>query len=195
MATKMIQNNFISGYLRLISAVLCFSLLVGCPKPESNATKEKEPVKRPLEGVKLSLAVVDDPALAAAIVRLRGEWNAQTGAELQVTETTEKDLASADALPTDAVLCPSHLLGVLAERDQLVPLPVRIQRTAQWGGLFELLKLREAAWGTEVFGVPFGSPVLTCYYRAELLEKKFADAMRKAKDAPEGKPLREFDLD
>ena len=27
------------------------------------------------------------------------------------------------------------------------------------------------------------------------LEKKFAEAMRKAKDAPEGKPLREFDLD
>jgi hypothetical protein len=28
-----------------------------------------------------------------------------------------------------------------------------------------------------------------------LLEKKFAEAMRKAKDAPEGKPLREIDLD
>jgi hypothetical protein len=31
--------------------------------------------------------------------------------------------------------------------------------------------------------------------RADLLEKKFEEAMRKAKDAPEGKPLREFDLD
>ena len=31
--------------------------------------------------------------------------------------------------------------------------------------------------------------------KADLLEKKFADALRKAKDAPEGKPLREFDLD
>ena len=31
--------------------------------------------------------------------------------------------------------------------------------------------------------------------KADLLEKKFAEAMRKAKDAPEGKPLREFDLD
>jgi hypothetical protein len=28
-----------------------------------------------------------------------------------------------------------------------------------------------------------------------LFEKKFAEALRKAKDAPEGKPLREFDLD
>jgi hypothetical protein len=29
----------------------------------------------------------------------------------------------------------------------------------------------------------------------DLMEKKFADALRKAKDAPEGKPFREFDLD
>jgi hypothetical protein len=29
----------------------------------------------------------------------------------------------------------------------------------------------------------------------DLLEKKFAEALRKAKDAPEGKPLRDFDLD
>jgi hypothetical protein len=31
--------------------------------------------------------------------------------------------------------------------------------------------------------------------KADLLEKKFAEALRKAKDAPTGKPLREIDLD
>jgi hypothetical protein len=31
--------------------------------------------------------------------------------------------------------------------------------------------------------------------KGDLLEKKFADALKKAKDAPEGRPLREFDLD
>jgi hypothetical protein len=31
--------------------------------------------------------------------------------------------------------------------------------------------------------------------KEDLLEKKFADALRKAKDAPEEKPLRVFDLD
>jgi hypothetical protein len=31
--------------------------------------------------------------------------------------------------------------------------------------------------------------------KADLLEKKFAEALRKSKDAPEGKPLRDFDLD
>jgi len=31
--------------------------------------------------------------------------------------------------------------------------------------------------------------------KEDLFEKRFAEALRKAKDAPEGKPLRDFDLD
>ncbi|MGP8227326.1 MAG: hypothetical protein ACLQGT_14385 [Terracidiphilus sp.] len=31
--------------------------------------------------------------------------------------------------------------------------------------------------------------------KGDLFEKKFAEALRKAKDAPDGKPFREFDLD
>ncbi len=31
--------------------------------------------------------------------------------------------------------------------------------------------------------------------KEDLMEKRFAEALRKAKDAPEGKPFREFDLD
>jgi hypothetical protein len=31
--------------------------------------------------------------------------------------------------------------------------------------------------------------------KVDLLEKKFADALRKAKDAPEGRPMRDFDLE
>jgi predicted nucleic acid-binding Zn-ribbon protein len=31
--------------------------------------------------------------------------------------------------------------------------------------------------------------------KEDLFDKKFAEALRKAKGAPEGKPLREFDLD
>jgi hypothetical protein len=31
--------------------------------------------------------------------------------------------------------------------------------------------------------------------KEDLMDKKFAEALRKAKDAPQGKPLREFDLD
>jgi multiple sugar transport system substrate-binding protein len=158
------SNTSVAGF-----ALLLLLLLTGCPKPISGP--KTEPAVRPLEGLKLQLAVVDDPALAAAVTRVQGEWNAQTGAELKVEQITEKDLLSAATLPADAVLASSHLLAILAERELLAPVPPQILHDAQWGDIFELLRLREAAWGTQFMAVPFGSPVFCCYYRADLLEK------------------------
>ncbi len=50
-----------------LSAALCLLLLAGCPRSDSG--KNGTPAGRPLEGVTLRLAVVDDPALAAAVGR------------------------------------------------------------------------------------------------------------------------------
>ncbi len=65
----------------------------------------------------------------------------------------------------------SHLLGGLAERELLRSVPQAVLRRSEWTGVFELLRLREAAWGSRIMAVPFGSPLLVCYYRADLLEK------------------------
>ncbi len=81
------ENN---GYLR-ITAVAFFLCLAGCPSSPSSSPKTAE--KLPLAGVKLKLAVAGDPELAAAVSRLQGEWNSQTGAEVQVLQITENDLA------------------------------------------------------------------------------------------------------
>ena len=98
---------------------------------------------------------------------------AQTGAEIEVTEATEKQLFEVHSLPGDAVILPEHLLGPLAEAKALAPVPQSIARDLKnpWSQTFELLRDQEAVWGNEVFGVPLGSPVLCCYYRADLLEK------------------------
>ena len=85
--------------------------------------------------------------------------------------TTEKDLLKGDQLPTDAVLCPSWLLGVLAERELLAPVPKQVLHNPDWADVFPLIRLREAVWGKQTLAVPFCSPVLCCYYRADLLEK------------------------
>ena len=162
-----------------LCSFFCFLLLAGCPNSE---TPTETPGHQPLEGVKLRLAVVDDPALAAAIVRARGEWTAQTGADFEVVEikTGELDLkgdspifvgTKIGTVPVDAVVCPSHLMGVLAERKMLAPVPKKILRDPEWQDVFELLKLREAAWAKQTVAVPFGSPVFCCYYRADLLKE------------------------
>lgn len=156
---------------RLQAVAFCLLLfLSGCPQPDSST--DKKPTQKPFEGVKLQLLVVDDPELSSAIDRLaRDEWTAQTGAELVIIQTTEKNLADAASLSVDAVICPSHMLGSLAERSLLAPVPLKMLRSPQWGEVFELLRLREAAWGNKIIAVPFGSPVFCCYYRADLLEK------------------------
>jgi multiple sugar transport system substrate-binding protein len=124
-------------------------------------------------GVKLKLAVADDPELAAAITRLQGEWNAQTGAEVQVIQIAEKDLAQSNSkgLPADAVLCDPHFIGILTEQKMIAPVPEPMQKTPQWADIFDLLRQQEVGWGGQVMAVPFGSPVFVVYYRADLLEQ------------------------
>jgi len=131
-----------------------------------------------MAGVTLRLGVVDDPAIAEAVELLRGEWNTQTGSELHVQSMTQEELVQADQLPVDALIGPSFLLGLLAERGLIAPVPKDLLHgdsaegdSTERGEVFELPKLREAAWEGQVVGLTFGSPVFTVYYRADLLEK------------------------
>jgi multiple sugar transport system substrate-binding protein len=155
----------------------------GCPTNTPDAKKQLD--AKPFKGIKLRLAVVDDAALATAIGRLAGEWNAQTESELKVESMTAKDLEASSSLEPDVVIAPASLFGTLAEKNLLVTVPETIRNDAQWNSLFDLLKLREVSWGKSanksslddpsktdtIKAVPFGSPVFVCYYRADLLEK------------------------
>src|SRR5262245_49243558 len=84
--------------------------LVGCPgntpTPAANA--------RPFEGQKIRLLVVDDPNMAAAAERFRGEWRARTGAEFDIEQRDSAAIASGQAASADAIIYPAHLLGPLA---------------------------------------------------------------------------------
>jgi multiple sugar transport system substrate-binding protein len=157
----------------LLAALLWAILpLAGCDDAGSKADPKKSAAEpRSLAGTKLRLIVLDDPAMATAIGRLRGEWRVQTGSEFEVADA-EKDW-SAKSCDADAVICPSAMLGALAAGGQISALPEKLLHGAagQWEDIFELLRLREAAWGGEVFAVPMGSPTLVCCYRADLLEK------------------------
>jgi multiple sugar transport system substrate-binding protein len=147
------------------------ALLAGCPSDEPGP--EDRPEGMLPEGVQLTLLVVDDPALAAAIEQLHGEWDALTGSDYRVEQVSQGDLADGETPTTDAIIAPTGLLGVLAEKRGVVPVPKNYFNDEQgtWTDIFSLLRSREAVWGYQAVSVPFGSPVLTIYYRADLLEK------------------------
>jgi ABC-type glycerol-3-phosphate transport system substrate-binding protein len=157
-----------SYFQRVCVLALGLALLSGCPAFGPQRAEQE----RPFAGLKLRVMVIDDPPLASEVRRLQEEWKTRTGAELDVLEQTAAELA-ADKLNTDAVIYPSHALAVLARRELIMPVPLELLDDPRlaWDAIFDLVRLREALWGPTVYAIPFGSPVLTCYYRADLLTK------------------------
>jgi len=174
--------------------LLVLGLLVpagGCPRSDSGSGKKEFP-----PDAKVRLLVVGDPAMATAIEQLRGQWTAQNGTSFQVEQVAHLDPQAAEPPEADAIISASCDVAVLAERKWIVPMPGELigqkasygtarpedaesrKGRGDWSDVFSLLRSREAVWGKEVVGVPFGSPVLVCYYRADLVEKLGAEAPR-----------------
>ena len=169
LSTPCSSSTKTTRFFHIAVITFLFLCLAGCPSSPSSSTTPAE--KLPLSGVKLKLAVAGDPELAQAVARLQGEWNSQTGAEVEVLQISEKELLEAKDIPADAVLCDPRFIGIFAEQKMIVPVPASVQKTSQWADVFDLSRHQEAAWGGEVVAVPFGSPVFVIYYRADLLEQ------------------------
>ncbi|MBI2825935.1 MAG: extracellular solute-binding protein [Planctomycetia bacterium] len=160
--------------MRLSVALLCGPLLAsGCARrPAADSTADAHP----LAGVKLSLLVIGDPAMAEAIGLLRGEWQAETGSELSIETIEDEALAAriaAGEIAADAIVYSSRRLGALAEGGIIRAIERSWLAAPElaWGDVFDLVKTRELAWGADVYAVPFTSPVMVCIYRADLLER------------------------
>jgi ABC-type glycerol-3-phosphate transport system substrate-binding protein len=157
--------------LGLLLVLVTVALVGGCGGPGDESSPPAAGTS--LQGVPLKLLVVGDPQLATAAERLRGEWSAQTGAGFEVAECSAADLLGAGKIEADAVVAPCWALAPLAERQKVAPVPREIlaEKSGPWPGIIETLRTRQAVWDGTVHGVPFGSPVMTCYYRADLLKK------------------------
>ena len=88
----------------------------------------------------MKLAVAGDPELAAAITRLQGEWNSQTGAEVQVLQIAEKDLAESEkhsGRRSDYAI--RDLSAYFAEQKMIVPVPHVHAKNLAMGGYFRFV--------------------------------------------------------
>jgi multiple sugar transport system substrate-binding protein len=159
----------------LACAVVVSALAVaGCTSDEPAA-----PPALPYIGQQVALLVVDDPELAQAIRLLQGEWSARSGAKLTIEECTAQQLearclaAASPTLGADAAIVPAGLLGLLAERGLVEPLPPELLQhpDLQWDDIFEGLRRRDASWGGKPYAIPLGSPVLALYYRTDIFAR------------------------
>lgn len=145
--------------------------LTGCGGPEKPSAAP--PSRLPFDGQVLRVLVLDDAELAEAAKRPAGEFKAQTGASLQFVRRPASELVGTEQVDADIIIFPSYLLGQLAERRTILPVAKSLLEHPdyRWNEVFEMLRLQEAVWGQDVYGVPLGSATLVCWYRADLLAK------------------------
>ncbi len=155
------------GFLvRIAAGFLLGSVLSGCsvdqPEPEPVPARPALPIR---------VLVVDDPGLAEAIER---QWRARAETEIELMEATAEELLDTQqaGIAADAVIYPSGMLGELAERRRITPLPPREVNSPEFGrrDIFDLIRQQEIVWGRQVYAVPLGSPVLTLIYRRDLFD-------------------------
>lgn len=153
-----------------IWGLLVSVVVIGCgPRTiEQAATPASSPARRP--GVQLTVLVVDDPNLAAAINLIRGEWAERSGGELEVGQWSWEELHDAKELPCDVVVYPSRLLGTLVERQWLRPVRDSLLQDEQFNfqDILPLLRDRTIRYGGKVFALPLGDPPLMLAWQGDL---------------------------
>ena len=111
---------------------------------------------------KLSVLVVDDPALAAGVKLLRGEWAERSGGQLEIEEGTVQQLLDAEELSADLVVYPSRYVGTLVDRQWLRPVRKSVLQSEDvaYDDLFPLVRNATLPYGGQVYGLTLGEPPL-----------------------------------
>lgn len=148
-----------SPCLRWMS-VCAILLLTGCPRTEQS--KPEAPAETPRASVTLRVLVVNEPAVAEAINRLRGEWAERSGGQLSASVADWKEVAGAKNLDADVVIFPSRYLGELCTRGWLQPVRTSVLEgdTFDASDVFPLVRRELMRWGNETMALPMGIQVV-----------------------------------
>jgi hypothetical protein len=142
--------------------VIAALVLVGCQGKSPTPTKApSSPASAVGTSVALRVLVVNDPALADAIKRLRGEWHEQSGGELAAASKPWSEIMSAESLDADVIVFPTRYIGELCTRGWLRPVrrSVLEDKGLDFDDIFPLVRRRLILWGGETMALPLGIDV------------------------------------
>jgi hypothetical protein len=102
--------------------------------------------------------VVNEPALAEAIRRLRGEWAERSGCTLTASASTWAELVGEKSIGADLVVFPSRYLGELCVRGWLRPVRSNVLESEHLAAadFFPLVRHVLVSWGGQVMALPLG---------------------------------------
>ena len=159
-------------WLSVLFCSLCWLILttlVGCG---SDARQKFDNLKKNIEEPQgpLRIVVVDDANL---VKTLRRVWSARSEKELKVTEMTEAEFSKAKKWQADIVVYPPALIGELADKNRILPIPPeRLENDSMgWVDVFPVIRVRECRWGKQAYATPFGSRTRVLVYRLDIFKK------------------------
>jgi hypothetical protein len=133
-------------------------LLAGCAERDSSTARPVATENQPRASVALRVLVVNEPELAEAINRLRGEWAERSGGELSASAMTGEQLMEKNSIEADVVVFPSRYSGELCVRNWLRPIRPNVleSKEVNINDVFPLIRRELMRWGGEVVFLPLG---------------------------------------
>ena len=100
--------------------------------------------------------MVNEPELAEAIERLRGEWAERSGGSLTAESRPWNDVAA--SIEADVILFPSRYLGELCTGDGLRPVRPNVLQSREFNAadVFPLVRHQLIRWGGQTMALPLG---------------------------------------
>jgi ABC-type glycerol-3-phosphate transport system substrate-binding protein len=159
--------------MRPLGAVLAIGLLmaIGCDDDE---TAKSGVALHPFANETVTVAVPKGSGFSEAWKGLLDEWSEQTGAAYRLVDYDEGSSARGALPQGDLIVLPFADLGefVAANRLALIPAAqISGESAKDWLDFFAGLRERVLSIGGSPTIIPFSCPVLTCYFRRDLLDK------------------------
>jgi multiple sugar transport system substrate-binding protein len=151
-------------------ALLLLVGLAGCRDAKPQAAEK--PQRASGQIVTLRVLVVNDPPLAEAIERLRGEWGERSGGTLAATSKPWAEVIQADKIDVDLIVFPSRYLGELCVKDQIRPVRSNVleSETYDAADVFPLVSRELTRFDGRVMALPLGIELPVMCYRADYFE-------------------------
>jgi multiple sugar transport system substrate-binding protein len=154
---------------------------IGCKPP---AAPE---LTSPFQGVTVRVAGADRPELAAWINSQRGEWTAQSGAQVELV-TDESTGSSTPAADADIIILPSTRIGAVVQTGRAVQVPKGFLNSPSYElrDLAPIVHEYLIAWDRQTIALPISAESMLVYYRTDLV----ADEQHRAEfEQQVGRPL------
>jgi multiple sugar transport system substrate-binding protein len=155
----------------------------GTPEPGTPEPATPEPGTQPptgeFAGVTVNLLTFNGPQIAEPLIRRAPDWEAQTGADVQVVAVGFQEIydiafldASTEANSFDAYVFNPQWLGDFVGPGYLEPITDRVTAdpVVQWDDIGPFFRDFNATYGGEVYTIPLDGDFHMVYYRSDLID-------------------------